>query len=92
MARLHIHPSRLLNDTRNIFGLTMTDFASGVAVFVFTSLCLDGTGFEIASFPIALSSLVPLVPLRLTTRRKIIRDTVFSKLKGAKLYDPRLRS
>lgn len=92
VARLFITPSRLLNDDRGIFGLGMTDFAGAIFLFVILSMSLDGTGLEILSMPIAILSLVPLIPIRLAQRRKIVRDTLLSHLKGRKLYDPRLRT
>ncbi len=71
---IEITPSRILNDGRGVFGLWMTDLAGAIFLFVLLSSLLDGTAFAILSAPIALGSLVPLIPIRLSTRRKIIRD------------------
>ena len=82
-------PSRVLNDQRGIFGLWMTDFAAGIAVFMGGSWILDGTGYELLSIPAALVALGILSPIRLSTRRKIIRDFIRRRLSRRVLYDPR---
>lgn len=84
-----ISPSRVLNDQRGIFGLQTTDF--GIAIFIFMggSAILDGTGVELLSIPVAVATLIVLSPLRLSTRRKIVRDFIKSILRRRILYDPR---
>ena len=86
-----VMPSRVLNDQRGVFGLWMSDFAAGVAVFMGGSWILDGTGYELVSIPAALATLGFLSPIRLVTRRKIIRDFIRCRLTRKVLYDPRKR-
>lgn len=85
--KLNITPSRILNDEKGIFGLWMTDLAAGVGIFVVLSVVLDGSSFAVCSLPVAILSLVPLSPLRLSTRRHIIRDAVSYWLTSKKLFD-----
>ncbi len=84
-----VTPSRILNDQRGVFGLWMTDFAGAIGVFVFLSSLLDGTRFAIAALPAAILSLALIIPLRLSTRRKIIRDTIAFALKPRLLFQVR---
>lgn len=82
-------PSRVLNDQRGVFGLWMSDFGAAIGVFMGGSWVLDGTGYELLSLPGAGLFLVALSPIRLTTRRKIIRDFIRRSLSRRLLYDPR---
>lgn len=93
MARLRrvITPSRILNDQRGVFGLWLTDFAAAICVFMGGSWLLDGTGYELVSLPLAALVLAILSPIRLSTRRKIIRDYVRYRLTPRRLYDPSKR-
>lgn len=68
-------PLRQLNDSRGVFGLHGSDFGLAVGTFVTLSLIFDDTQWAILSVPGAILSLVALAPLRLATRRKILRDT-----------------
>lgn len=94
MARVRrmITPSRILNDQRGIFGLWLSDFAASVAVFMGGSWLLDGSGYELVSLPVAALVLFILSPIRLTTRRKIIRDYIRWRLTPRRLYDPSKQS
>lgn len=69
-------PLRQLNDNRGHFGLEGADLGVGVAVFVVLSLVLDGSPYAILAVPGAILSLLCLVPVRLMTRRRILRDWV----------------
>lgn len=85
-------PSRVLNDQRGVFGLWLTDFAAAVGVFMSGSWALDGTGYELVSIPLAVLLLVVLAPLRLSTRRKIVRDHFRYRLTPRRLVDPSKRN
>lgn len=85
-------PSRVLNDQRGVFGLWLSDFAAAVAVFMGGSCLLDGSGCELISLPLAALVLVGLSPIRLSTRRKIIRDWIRWWLTPRRLYDPSKRT
>lgn len=89
--RREVSPSRVLNDQRGVFGLWMSDFGAAIAVFMGGSWVLDGTGFELVSLPVAILVLIVLSPIRLSTRRKIIRDFFRRCLTPRGLYDPRRR-
>ena len=89
--RQAVLPSRVLNDQRGVFGLGFSDFAAAICVFMGGSWLLDGTGFELVSLPLAALCLVILSPIRLSTRRKIIRDSVRWWLTPRRLYDPSKR-
>lgn len=67
-------PLRQLNDNRGHFGLEGIDLGVGVAVFVALSLILDGSTYAILAAPGAVCSLLCLIPVRLMTRRRILRD------------------
>ena len=88
-VRREATPSRILNDQRGIFGLWMSDFGAAVCVFMGGSWLLDGSGYELLSLPAAILLLFILSPIRLSTRRKIIRDWLGSVLSRRVLYDPR---
>ncbi len=90
-TRRTVTPSRILNDQRGVFGLWLTDFAAGVAVFMGGSWLLDGSGYELVSLPLAVLTLGILSPIRLSTRRKIIRDSIRWCLTPRRLYDPSKR-
>jgi hypothetical protein len=86
-----VMPSRVLNDQRGIFGLWMSDFGAAVAVFMGGSWVLDGTRYQLLSIPAALFVLLVLIPIRLSTRRKIVRDYLRRGLTSEVLYDPSTR-
>jgi len=67
----------------------MSDFAAAVGVFMGGSWILEGSGYELLSLPAAILLLVVLSPIRLSTRRKIIRDSIGRWLGRRVLYDPR---
>lgn len=85
----YVQPSRLLNDPRGFLGLTLIDLAAGVFVFMSVSLLLDESGWALISIPMAILFLIALSPIRLTTRRKIIRDTLTWLISRRVLHDPR---
>lgn len=85
-------PLRQLNDNRGIFGLHGSDFGIGVVVFVVISLFLDDTAFAILAVPGAALSLACLAPIRLMTRRGILRDTVSYFLSPASIQIGNRRS
>lgn len=87
-----VQPSRLLNDQRGILGLTLSDFGAGILVFIVSSLILEGGRWDILALPIAILSLLCVIPLRLRTRRNILRDTVSFYLTSRKVYSPYDRS
>jgi len=87
--RREVTPSRVLNDQRGVFGLWMSDFGAAVGVFMGGSWLLEGSGYELLSLPAAILLLVVLSPIRLSTRRKIIRDFIENLLGRRVLYDPR---
>lgn len=87
--RREVIPSRILNDQRGVFGLWMSDFGAAVGVFMGGSWLLEGSGYELLSLPVAILLLVILSPIRLSTRRKIIRDFLRHLLGRRVLYDPR---
>jgi hypothetical protein len=74
--RYQARPARLLNDQRGVFGLGMGDFAAAIVLFVLLSAALEETPFAILSLPLSIVALAALSPIRLTQRRKIIRDTL----------------
>lgn len=84
-----IIPSRLLNDDRGVFGLSFSDFAAAIAVFMLSTKCLEGTGYELVAVPLAVLVLVVLSPIRLSTRRHILRDGARAIFTRRRLYDPR---
>ena len=86
-----VMPSRVLNDQRGVFGLWMSDFGAAIGVFMGGSWILDGSGYELFSLPASVVVLIILSPIRLTTRRKIIRDFFRRWLSPRTLYDPRKR-
>lgn len=88
-SRREVSPSRVLNDQRGVLGLWLSDFAAAVALFMGGSWLLDGTGFELASAVMAVLLLIVLSPLRLTTRRKIVRDQLRRLVTPRVIYDPR---
>lgn len=87
--KLTITPSRILNDERGVFGLLMSDVAAGVGVFVVLSLLLDGTAISILALPVSAMSLIPLSPIRLSTRRHIIRDALAYWLTSKNIFNVR---
>ncbi len=85
----NVQPSRVLNDQRRIFGLGLNDFAAAIVIFMGGSWVFEGSGYELLSIPAAVLFLVILSPVRLSTRRKVIRDWGHKLLTKKVLYDPR---
>lgn len=82
-------PSRMLNDQRAVFGLWMSDFAAAIIIFVFLSVALEGTHYSLLALPISFGALIALSPIRLTQRRKIVRDWLWFHTTSDVLYDPK---
>jgi hypothetical protein len=87
-----VMPSRIINDQRGVFGLWMSDFGAAILVFVVWSKIFEGARVEILAVAVAIVALVILSPIRLTTRRKIIRDAIGFYLTRRIPYDPIHRS
>ncbi len=83
-----VQPSRVLNDQRGFFGLGMQDFAAAIVLFMVLSWVLDGSSVALISLPLSVLLLVGLSPIRLSTRRHIIRDAIVYILTREALYDP----
>ena len=76
---LHEHfyqGSRLLNDTNGFLGLSGEDWIAIALLLVGSSSLLEPFGWQILATPIAICAVVVLVPLRMTHRRKLIRDAI----------------
>jgi heme exporter protein D len=73
--RLSFTPGRALNDRFGLFGLTLSDLLGAVCIFLICSTALEDTSYGILALPMGLLSLLCLVPIRLTTRRRILRDS-----------------
>ena len=71
-----IYGSRHLNDNGPVFGLNVFDLVGAMGVLVGAAKILEGTNFEFLSLPLAGGVLVALIPIRLRTGRKIIRDKI----------------
>jgi hypothetical protein len=70
-------PARLLNDQRGMFGLSMTDFALALFIFIVIGNVCSGKSYELISVPTSGIFLLILSPIRLSKRRKFIRDNMF---------------
>lgn len=84
-----LKPSRLLNEKRGFLGLSMIDFGAAIGVFVLSTSLLEGSKYQIVSFFLAAALLLILSPVRLKTRRKILRDLLSYQLMGKVVNDPR---
>lgn len=69
-------PSRILNDSRFVFGLSLMDFAAAVCVFVILARLLNDTPYAALSFLGAVIFCVLLIPIRIKHREHIIRDLI----------------
>lgn len=83
-----VQGSRLLNDNGSVVGLNVADLVGGLAVLVGAGELLRPLSLEIAAVPVAVLSLVALVPVRLKYRRKILRDTALSLIQPTVIHDP----
>lgn len=68
-------PLRQLNDNRGLFGLQTSDLGVGIGIFIVLSLFFDDSPFAVLAVPGAILSILCLAPIRLMTRRGILRDT-----------------
>ncbi len=68
--------SRILNDKRFVFSLSMKDFIGIVAVFVILSSILDDTPYALLAFVGAVVFGVGLSPIRIKHRDHFIRDSL----------------
>ncbi|GEM_PF-2176120 len=73
--RLRFTPARTLNDKYGLFGLTLGDLMGCVGIFLVCSVALEDSPYGLLALPVGILSLILLVPIRLTTRRKILRDS-----------------
>lgn len=71
------NPSRILNETPNILGLSLNDMAVISIVYLVSLLILNLFQLEILAGLIAILSALILIPIRLKYRRHIIRDFLF---------------
>lgn len=69
-----VYPSKILNDERGVFGLYFSDFGGAVFIFIFWSVLFEKTALHLAAIPVAILALAVLIPIRLSTRRRILRD------------------
>ncbi len=67
-------PSRVLNDSRFVLGLTLPDFVAVISSFVVFARILDETPYAPLSFLGALLVGAVLLPMRLRHREHILRD------------------
>lgn len=74
-------PSRILNDSGFLLGLSLTDFVGGVAVFVILASVLNETPYAVLSFIGAIFFCGILIPIRHRHRNKIIRDFFSRRLR-----------
>ncbi len=86
-------PSRALNDQRGILGLWVSDLFGAFGLFCIWARVFEDTPLALIGIPLAVASLVFLAPIRLSTRRKIIRDTISYSIRRfigrTVVYDPR---
>lgn len=82
-------PSRILNDQRGLFGLWLSDFFGAFFVFILSYLLLEESPYELVSIPSAVVFLVVLSPIRLRTRKHIVRDFLSSLITPKVVYDPK---
>jgi hypothetical protein len=80
--------SHLLNDNGPVLGLNVYDLGFAVGVLIVFSEILAPLGLGVLGLPAAGAVLVGLIPVRLRMRRKIIRDTIRSRLMKRVLYVP----
>lgn len=71
-------PSRILNDSKFILGLTIIDIGAAVLIFVFLARLLDDSPYAILSFLGAFVFCAALIPIRYKHREKTIRDFLMS--------------
>ncbi len=69
-------PSRILNDSRFVLGLTIIDFVAGVGVFIILARVLNETPYDALSFLGAILFCALLIPIRIKHREHIVRDYV----------------
>lgn len=85
MRGVSFSPSRILNEERGVFGLYFSDLAGGIGIFIGWSALFDGSGLQLFALPTAILAMMILVPIRLSTRRGIIRDFFGYLISGGKL-------
>ncbi len=71
-------PSRILNESSQILGLTVTDLIFVMSAYVFFQLILFPFHLEMFALLIAIFLVILLIPIRLKYRRHIIRDFLMS--------------
>jgi hypothetical protein len=81
---------RQLNEKGTFFGISINDFIGVVVLFVGFFHFFEMVNFpEIANVFLLMLMLCFLIPLRLTCRRKTIRDIVYCLLTPRCIYDPK---
>jgi hypothetical protein len=73
-------PSRILNDSRFVLGITLTDFGFSVGIFVVLARFLNETPYALMSFVGAVLFCLVLIPIRIKHREHIIRDLLAKTL------------
>ena len=66
--------SRILNDKRFLFSLSMKDFVGILVVFVMSSSVLDDTPYALFAFVLAIVFGAMLAPIRIKHRDFFLRD------------------
>ena len=69
--------SRILNDKRFVFSLSIKDFVGVLTVFVVLSAALDNTPYALMAFVGAILFALILAPIRIKHRDHYIRDLMF---------------
>lgn len=90
-TNIWVKPERLLNDKRGLWGLDLMDAAALFAVFLFANTILEeaGSRYQLVAFATPVPFLAILVPIRLSKRRKYVRDTVIHWIFPKNVYDPK---
>ena len=89
---MRVTPLRVLNENRRFFGLNMIDAAGLGVLFIIVDWLLMSTPYELLAFLTFILPLPVLIPIRMTMRRKIIRDSLFFFFLPRRVYDPKLVS
>ncbi len=92
-----IQGSRLLNDNGPVLGLNVFDLMAAITLLLIGTEVLDHTAIEVASLVAPFALLGFLVPIRLRSRRRIIRDRIYywalklgcRGLCGGRIYVPK---
>ena len=83
--------SRHLNENQAFLGISIVDMLIIIGSFLIVDSLLSETSFKIFSFGYLILIFVTIVTLRFKTRRKIIRDFIFSTFNQETIYDPKIK-